>query len=149
MLDSLLGRRVYIDTNVFIFAVESPNPWTAILADFFAAIDDRAVYAFTSELTLAEVLAKPLAATATGLVAKYDQMLAENSVVGVMPISRAVLRSSAELQAQLGLKLADSIHLATAKHVTCDFVLTNDEKLGRKIETSFKWMSLANLSAGP
>jgi predicted nucleic acid-binding protein len=149
MPDALLGKRVYLDSNVFIFAVESTNPWTAILADFFAAIDDRAVHAFTSELTLAEVLAKPLAAAANDLVAKYDQMLADNSVIDVVPVSRAILRSSAELQAQLGLKLADSIHVATAKHSACDFVLTNDEKLGRKIEPSFKWLPLAGLSARP
>jgi predicted nucleic acid-binding protein len=149
MLTSLLGKRIYLDTNVFIFAIEGPNPWTGILTQFLAAIDDRSVYAFTSELTLAEVLAKPLAAAARSLVAKYDQILAEDGIIGVMPVNRPILRSPAELQAQLGLKLADAIHLATAKQGKCDFVLTNDERLGRKIEITFKWLNLTSLSAQP
>jgi len=149
MWEPFLGQRLHLDTNILIFAVEGFNPWTAALHDLFVAIDDRAIYTFTSELTLAEVLAKPLAAAAGDLIAKYDQMLAEDSIIGVVPIDRPILRSSAELQAQLGVKLADAIHLATAQQAACDFVLTNDERLARKMESKFKWLSLVHLSAPP
>jgi predicted nucleic acid-binding protein len=146
-LDALIGKILYLDTNIFIFAVEGGNPWASLLRDLFGAIEQRVVRALTSELTLAEVLAKPFALGAASLVSKYDQLLAEKGSIEVVPISRQILRTSAELQAELEVKLADAIHLATAKHTTCDILLTNDEKLGRKMPAHLKWLSLTNLAA--
>jgi predicted nucleic acid-binding protein len=149
MRDSVLGKTLYLDTIVIIFAVEEGNPWAPVLRNLFAAIDDRAVHAFASELTLAEVLAKPLAVGAADLVSKYNQVLAVDSIIGVVPINREILRTSAELQARLGIRLADAIHLATAKQAACDFVRTNDRNLGHKMGTQFKWLSIADLSVPP
>ncbi len=147
MRNAYLGQTLYLDTNIIIFAVEKGNPWTAELGELIAAIDDKDIHACTSELTLAEALTKPFAAGSAALVSKYEQMLAEDGVLDVVPISRQILRTSAEFRARLDVKLADAIHLATAKHIGCDFVLTNDRDLGRKMGADFKWLSLADLSA--
>ena len=58
-LADILGRTVYLDTNIFIYAVEGYAPEEAFLRELFAALEDGRFTAVTSELSLAEVLVKP------------------------------------------------------------------------------------------
>ncbi len=88
MLSGLTGNRIYLDTNIIIFAIELGNPWSDVLRGLFEAIDERAVHAFTSELTLAEVLVKPISLGADDLIEKYQQVLAPDSIIRVVPIDR-------------------------------------------------------------
>jgi predicted nucleic acid-binding protein len=147
MWNPFTGHSLYLDTNVIIFSVEQGNPWSEVLRKLFEAIDERAVHCFTSELTLAEVLAKPFSVGASDLIAKYEQILASDSLIKVVPVGRPILRMAAELQGQYGVKLADAIHLATAKQCACDLVLTNDKRLGRKMQAEFRWLSLSEMAA--
>jgi uncharacterized protein len=143
MWEAYVGHTVYLDTNVIIFAIEPGNPWIRALRDLFAAIESRSVAAVTSELTLAEVLTKPLALGKTELVSEYEQVLARDGIIRVEPVSRQILRASAEFRSRYGLKLADSIHLATAKQTGCDVILTNDRELGRKARSDFEFLNLS------
>jgi len=113
-----------------------------MLKQLFEAIDDRLIEASTSELTLAEALAKPLASGATELVATYESALAPDSAIRTVPIDRAVLRSAAALQGKLGIKLHDAIHVATAQASGCHRFMTNDSRLGRKLGADIAWLSL-------
>lgn len=148
MWDSFTGDVFYLDTNIVIFAIEEGNPWSELLRKLFEAIDEGAIRAVTSDLTLAEVLAKPMALEARDVIDKFDQLLAPESVLKVMPIDRPVLRLAAELQAKLGIKLMDSIHVATAKLNECDLFLTDDERLGRRIESELRWLRLSEVVDG-
>jgi uncharacterized protein len=149
MWSSFTGQALYLDTNIIIYAIEGENPWTKLLRKLFRAIDERAIHTFTSELTLAEVLAKPLELGAIDLVATYEELLAPDSVVRVIPIDRPILRSAAELCGRLRIKLADAIHVATAMQCTCDFMLTNDEQFGQGIEAPLRWLSLSQVALPP
>jgi predicted nucleic acid-binding protein len=135
------GHGLYLDTNIIIMAVERGNRWTEQLRDLFAAVENNRIRAETCELALAEVLSKPLALNAEDLVKKYELLFSAQSALETVPVSRAVLRDSARLQGQLGIKLADAIHLAASIRGNCQFFLTNDERLGRKL-TSPRWLSL-------
>jgi predicted nucleic acid-binding protein len=143
------GLALYLDTNVIIYAVEGQNQWSDTLRQLFEEIDARAIHAFTSELTLAEVLTKPLELGATELIATYEEFLAPDSLVRVIPIDRIVLRLAAGISGKMRIKLADAIHLATATHSACDFMLTNDEQLGQRIPTPLQWLSLAQITTSP
>jgi predicted nucleic acid-binding protein len=146
-VESFTGDRLYLDTNIIVVAIEQGNPWMEQLKELFQAIDERRIHAFTSELTLAEAIAKPFAVGAADLILTYETLLAPESAITVVPIDRAILRTAAELQGRLGVKLADAIHLATALQSTCDFVVTNDERLGRKMPLQVRWLSLADMFA--
>jgi hypothetical protein len=50
ILEDLQGGKVYLDTNVFIYAVEAVTEYRAAVETLFALIEDRAVSAVTSEL---------------------------------------------------------------------------------------------------
>jgi predicted nucleic acid-binding protein len=141
------GRTFYLDTNVIIYAIERKNPWSDLLRELFGAIDERTIHTFTSELTIAEVLAKPLELGAIDLVATYEELLAPDSLVRVIPIDRPILRSAADLCGRMRIKLADAIHVATALQCACEFILTNDEQFGQRMQAPLQWLSLSHVMA--
>lgn len=60
ILNAIQGERVYLDTNVFIYAIEGYPDFVDALDEFFGSIEAGELRDFTSELTLAEVLVRPL-----------------------------------------------------------------------------------------
>ncbi|HSZ59707.1 MAG TPA: hypothetical protein VK797_28950 [Tepidisphaeraceae bacterium] len=59
-INAIAGTKVYLDANVFIYAVEGFAGVGAKLTTLFQRFDRGELQAVTSELTLAEVLVKPL-----------------------------------------------------------------------------------------
>lgn len=59
LIQSIGKRKAYLDSNIFIYAVEAISPYAEALGPFLDALEDGTVEAVTSELTLAEVLVKP------------------------------------------------------------------------------------------
>lgn len=61
ILDAIQGQgeRVYLDTNVFIYALEGYPDFVDELNELFESFDAGNLSAVTSELTLAEVLVRP------------------------------------------------------------------------------------------
>ena len=139
------GDSLYLDSNIVILAIEQGNPWSDVLRSLFVEIDQRAIVAYTSELTIAEVLTKPLQVGAPDLVAQYDKLFATESPIRTIPIDRSILRLAAELRGQFRIKLMDAIHLATAKSQACDFFLTEDDRLGRAMEREPRRLSLSEI----
>ncbi len=130
LTDRIGGRRVYFDANVFIYAVERVSPYAEPLRPFVEAVGRNATQAVTSELTLAEVLVKPLRDGPAGLQAEYELAVQSRAGLTVVPISRAVLVEAARLRAAFStLKLPDAIHAATARLHGCAVLLTNDARL--------------------
>ena len=128
--EALAGQRVYLDTNIFIYAIEGVPPYADAMRELFAAIDAGRVEAATSELTLAEVLVKPLITGDAELQEVYQEVLREGGPLHVASVSRAVLLGAAGLRARIDtLRLPDAIHMATAQLCGCGAFLTNDQSL--------------------
>lgn len=60
LLNALQGHQIYLDTNIWIYALEGYPDFIQPLTELFSHIDQGNLKAVTSELTLAEVLVKPL-----------------------------------------------------------------------------------------
>lgn len=90
-------------------------------------MDSGEVTAVTSDLTLAEVLVKPMQDQNERLQDAYRQFLRPTSVLRMEPITREILEHAAGIRAAAELKLPDAIHLATAVSSRCDSFLTNDQ----------------------
>jgi predicted nucleic acid-binding protein len=129
ILEDLQAGKVYLDTNVFIYAVEAVAEYVAAVEVLFGLIEDGTVSAVTSELTLAEALAKPLEVGRYDIAQVYEAMLTPSTWLSVVPIDRSILIEAAKLQAQLKLRLPDAIHVATAIATGCPTVLSNDRRL--------------------
>ncbi|MEW6210803.1 MAG: type II toxin-antitoxin system VapC family toxin [Acidobacteriota bacterium] len=130
-----LGRRVYLDINIIIYAIEGFADYADKIKALLEALDAAEIIAVTSELTLAEVLVKPLKDGNLTIGQVYKDFLSPTPVFDVAPVSREVLESAAECRASVGLKLPDAIHWATFQSRSCDSFLTNDESF-RSLQTS-------------
>jgi predicted nucleic acid-binding protein len=60
LLTSLQGDRIYLDVNIWIYALEGYPDFSSGLAALFQAIDQGTLTAVSSELALAEALVKPI-----------------------------------------------------------------------------------------
>ena len=142
----LAGKHAYLDTNIFILAIEDGHASQPNLKELFVAIDDRAVRATTSDLTLAELISKPLAQGAQDLVDIYEAILSPDGAIETRAVERTVLRSAAALQGRLAVKLHDAIHVATALAAECDCFISNDRTLGRRLPAGLDWITSDGLA---
>jgi predicted nucleic acid-binding protein len=125
-VDALVGRHAYLDANVFIYALNAFPPLASVITQLFTMIDGGQLQANTSELTLAELLVKPIRDGDLAAQQTCQEMLLSNPRLTLTPISRQTLIESARLRAGSTLKLPDAMHFATATLARCDVFLTND-----------------------
>lgn len=85
----------------------------------------------TSELTLLEVLVKPLKVGDATTATLFRTVLKHTSDVQMLPITQSVLEAAANLRATLGLKTPDAIHVATALLNGSMLFITNDSAFRR------------------
>ncbi len=127
---------IYIDTNPFIYAIEGEEAVARDLKNLFSLLRDRRRGAVTSELTLAEVLAK----TPSPLHRRqYLDLLIWSGIVDLQPITREILIETAayrrevppvNLQQRSSMpKLPDAIHVVTAIRSGCNQILSADGRL--------------------
>lgn len=128
-VDALTGSLLYLDTNVFINAAEGFPQNQKALKALLLRVEKGAVHALTSELTLMEVLVRPLRENNARLVQLYQEMLFGNDDIRVVPIDLQVLRRAAELRATTRLKPMDALHAATAQLNACDVFISDDRRL--------------------
>ena len=88
----------------------------------------------TSELTLLEVLVKPLKVGDITTATIFRTVPRHSPDVYMLPISQNILEESARLRATLGLKTPDALHVATAILSDCVLFLTNDYAFRRVSE---------------
>ena len=140
-----LGAKVYLDTNIVIYAIEGFADLANQIQALLQALDDAQIIAVTSELTLAEALIKPLKDQNQPEQQAYKRFLTPTSVLQVVPISKEILEEAARLRATTKLKLPDANHLATATLNGCDCFLTNDDSFKSITTTNVKILSETNL----
>jgi predicted nucleic acid-binding protein len=117
---------VYVDANALIYRVERIEPYLTASAPPRDALDRGTVQVETSELTLLEVLVKPLKDGNAGLVALFRAVLLGTAGLRCLPVSLQVLERAAELRARHGVKTPDAIHAATALLHGSALFVTND-----------------------
>lgn len=122
--------RVYLDANVFVAAFEHAGAHSDHAWWIMRAIENGEIAAGTSELTLAEVLVKPLEVGATDLAEGYERMMMSGSNFEVLPIRRDILIGAAALRARrTSIRLPDAVHIATAQALSCGFFISDDRRL--------------------
>lgn len=117
---------VYVDTNAVVYRVEQIEPYLTASAPLWDALDAGRVSIATSELTLLEVLVKPLREGKTDLASLYRTVLLGTVGLTCLPVSRPILESAAHLRAATNLKTPDAIHAATALIHGSALFISND-----------------------
>jgi predicted nucleic acid-binding protein len=120
--------RIYLDTMVWIYALEGNASFGPAAQDTLRAIRSNQHTLLTSHFLLAELLVAPVKKGDAFTVAQYRRMLTAASVE-VIPFTADVAVHFAKLRAQFRTKAADSIHLALAASVSTDMFITGDTDL--------------------
>ncbi len=128
ILDAIQGNRVYLDTNIWIYALEGYPASIDDLTQLFQSIDQGNLSAVTSELSLAEALVKPFQNQDLAKQTTYKQLITSSQNLTVIPVNRDVLIEAARLRASVNIKLPDAIHAATALLTQCSTFVTNDQR---------------------
>jgi predicted nucleic acid-binding protein len=111
---------IYLDTNVFIKAVEGLDEAAAPAKALIETLrSHRAGIAATSEITFAEVLAHIKRRV-------YLDLLLWSGFIALIPVSRDILIETAALRAESKFKLPDAVHLVSAIQVQCRFFVSSD-----------------------
>jgi predicted nucleic acid-binding protein len=126
ILSSIRGNQIYLDANIWIYALEGFPDFAQELTTLFNSIGQGNLTAVTSELSLAEVLVMPIKNANPTQQETYKQALSSTLNVRVIPVQRDILIEAARLRAVVKLKLPDAIHAATALTARCSTFLTND-----------------------
>ena len=118
--------RLYLDANVFIYAIEGSAEVSNPLRELFGLLRAKTGAGVTSELTLAEVLPR-----ANGVQRRnYLDLIVWSRIFDLRPVSRDILIETAEYRKVAGMpKLPDAIHVVTAIRADCRTILSADSRL--------------------
>jgi len=122
------GQKIYLDTNIFIYAIEGSVGFGGTLTEIFSRFDLGEATSFTSELALAEALVRPFEKDDVQIQRIYQERIRSSSTLTVVPITRQILVEAARLRSRVRLKMPDAIHAATAYSVGCGVFVTNDSR---------------------
>lgn len=129
MRQRIKGKRCYFDTNVFIYMVEGFAVFENSLKEIRESILHREAEIYTSELTLCETLVAPFRTNDLNLVNTYRQLIEHSGAFRLVPTSRETYIRASLYRAQMGLKMADAVHVATAVESGCAVLVSNDRAL--------------------
>jgi predicted nucleic acid-binding protein len=124
-----LGRRLYLDTNLYIYLLEGVEPYRRRMADLAAEIDRRDIAVIASELIFTELLPRPVRDGRRHLVERYLDLLQQTPRITLVPVDRRVILRAVHLRADLGLRSMDALHVATALVHDCETFVTNDQRI--------------------
>jgi predicted nucleic acid-binding protein len=135
MTDGATAPIVYIDANPFIYFIEGEEALANYVRPIFALLTERPGIAATSELTLAEVLAK----ARPDARRSYLNLIVWSKVFQLQPVTRHILIDTADYRRVnrktrsdgtiVTVKLPDAIHVVTAVRCRCQMFLSADEGL--------------------
>lgn len=120
-------QRILIDTSVWIYHFEQ-NPTFGEAAGYvIEQLEAGKFRGIASELTLLELIVKPLQLGRQDAADDYETLLSYFPNLDLVPISRSILVEAAPLRARYRLRTPDSIQLATAFNSHATLAITNDE----------------------
>ncbi len=118
--------RIYLDTNIFIYAIQGDEQIFGPLQELFDLLRMKKGIAVTSELTLAEVL--PGARDVDRR--NYLNLIVWSGIFDLRAVSRDILMETADYRKAAGMpKLPDAIHAVTAIRAGCHKILSSDRRL--------------------
>lgn len=128
-----MADHIFVDTNPLIYILDYLSPFHAKTNSFFekCIINDSEFY--TSTITDAEFIVKPLMEHQFDKISMYHDFLNNFGFLKCF-INEPIASRSAQIRVKYnGIKLADSLQLAAAIESECNIFLTNDKQL-RQIE---------------
>ena len=123
--------RVGLDPVPVIYFVEANPKYDLLVSEIFRRIASGNIIAFTSTITIAEVLSHPYKSANPVLAQQYRDLLLHSNNLSMIDIDPQNADDAAKLRAQYGLRTPDALQIAVATASGCQAFLTNDTRLSR------------------
>lgn len=128
---------LFIDTAPIIYYIEAHPHFGPLVKTVVDAFQAGSIRAFSSVITLAEVLPKPVQKRQEQLAVKFTEFLKRGRNFTLVEISAEIAEKAGRLRGRYPiLKALDAVQLATALEMHADAFLTNDAKLKRVEEVN-------------
>ncbi len=107
-------RRILIDISVWIYHFEQNSRFGEAAGNVIEQLEAGKFRGVASELTLLELVVKPLQLGRQDAADHYETLLSHFPNLQLEQVSRAILLEAAALRARYKLRTPDAIQLATA-----------------------------------
>ena len=127
-MSEVLGqhRVVALDTCVWIYHLEGHPDYRDLTSEILTAVSAGKCTAVVFELTLMELLVRPLRLEREDVVDEYEALLTHFPNVSLVAIRREILLKAAALRARYGLRTPDAVIVATGILQGATRIITND-----------------------
>lgn len=122
----ITGKRIGLDTNIFIYYFNSSEQFGEQVKNIFKKLIDNKSLAITSIITFIEILslgAKDIE------IDKLKNILLQIPNLKICNLNQDIGEKSAKIRRDYGYSIPDSIQIATALIQKVDLFITNDNKL--------------------
>ena len=126
ILARMAGRRVYIDTNIFIYFLDRTPGFVHAASAIMVACASSQIFGVTGDAAVAEVMAGPYRADDTALAERFKQFFQRKNFLSVVGHDSSVFDTASQLVGRKRMKFIDALHMATALKADCTFLVTND-----------------------
>ncbi|HOF06375.1 MAG TPA: PIN domain-containing protein [Syntrophales bacterium] len=121
---------IFLDTAPVIYFIEAHDQFGPLVKQVVELMDKNRIQAFTSVLTLAEVLPKPMETGNEELAEKFKTYLKNGQNLTLLPITDNIGEGAGVLRGRYPhLKTMDAVQIAAALDAEAEAFLTNDKKL--------------------
>lgn len=128
LLDDLgKSQSVFLDTAPIIYYIEAHPQFGPLVKEIVTVLNTGSVVAYSSVITLTEVLPKPIQAGNEKLARRFAGFLRSGKNVTLLQISENMAERAGRLRGRYpGLKTMDAIQISAALEVDADVFVTND-----------------------
>lgn len=121
---------IFIDTAPVIYYIEAHPQFGPLAKEVVDTFQSERLIAFSSVITITEVLPKPIEAGDEKLARKFAEFLKRGKNLSLIEISAGIAERAGRLRGQYSdLRTIDAIQISAAIDVGADAFLTNDKKL--------------------
>ena len=124
-------RRVALDTNVVIYALEDVAPYKELAQHVLRLMERGYMTGLVSTLVEAEVLVKPLREQDQSTLEKIELFFRDAPNLVLRSLDRTIAKRAALVRANSRLTLPDAIIVATALEERCDAIIGNDASMSQ------------------
>jgi len=125
-------KTIFIDTAPIIYYIEANSQFGGLVREVIHALQSSHLIAFTSVITLTEVLPNPIKAGNIILAKRFVDFLKYGKNLSLLEISSDIAEKAGILRGKYpDLKTMDAIQISAAMDIGADAFLTNDLRLKR------------------
>lgn len=123
-------KSLFLDTAPIIYYIEAHPLYGPLMKEMVDSCLSGDVEAYTSVITITEVLPKPVSQDKVQLVETFMHFLKDEEYLNLMSISPEIAEAAGGLRAKYSsLKTMDALQIAAAIDAGVDIFVTNDIKL--------------------